>query len=53
MSKIVSLGKTKRGDDMKKETKESIKLFLKSAFFTALGLIIIAVGFVAAGYFFG
>ncbi len=38
----------------KRETaKENIKLFLKSAALTAIGLLLIVIGFVAAGYFLG
>lgn len=34
-------------------SKENIKLFLKSAFITAIALLLVVLGFIAAGYFFG
>lgn len=37
----------------KQTVKENIKLFFKSAALTAIGLLLIVVGFLAAGYFLG
>ena len=38
---------------MSKQTKENVKLVLKSAGLTAIGLILVVLGFIAAGYLFG
>ena len=53
MSKTVAYANNILGDGMKKSTKQSIKLFFKSAFLTALGLLVIAIGFMASEHFLG
>ena len=53
MSKTAFAANNIWGDGMKKSTKQSVKLFFKSAFLTALGLLVIVIGFMAAEYFFG
>ena len=39
--------------EKQKTAKEGMKLFLKSAFLTAIGILLVVIGFVAAGYFIG
>lgn len=39
--------------DEKNQLKESVKLFFKSAGLTAIGIILVVIGFLAAEYFFG
>ena len=34
-------------------SKENVKLFLKAAFLTAIALLLVVLGFIAAGYLFG
>ncbi len=38
---------------MKEKNKESVKIFFKSAFLTAVAILLIIIGFLAAGYLFG
>lgn len=39
--------------DEQNQRKQNIKLFFKSAGLTAIGIILVVIGFVAAEYFFG